>query len=541
MNRPRIARGDWNGFVAAAVNNLVQLLILIPLCLGPLGFSTELVFGRILPGVALSFLVGNLFYAWLARKQMRLTGRDDICALPYGISTPAIFAHIFLIMLPAKLMAEAQGLPEPERIAWQAGLMACFLGGIIELVGAFAAARLRRWVPRVALISTLGGVGLGFLGLAFIFQIMEAPLAGIPILFLSLTLLLRPFDLPTWMPATGIILLAGTALAWLTGAAPVTTLGLEPFALPGPHLPIPDLSFLVDAWIGAELATMLSVVLPISLLAVIASLQNIESAAAAGDAFPERPCLIVNGLGTLAASIFGSPFPTSIYIGHPAWKKMGARYHYSILNGLAITALCLSGLLTAVVWLVPVEAGITIIFWIGLIIVAQSFEASEQRHFPAAIIGMLPGIAAWVIVLASSLVAGLVTGPNGTAGLDAEFLQQQSAAGNFVAGGIALQQGFLLTAMLWSTMTVHILDREFLRGAVAAAIAAALAGIGLIHGYRLSNGGIVVDIPLLQKISEPGSSAWLAAPAEAGGYLIAAITFLLIHWTLRFQSTKKQG
>lgn len=160
--RPSITRrGDWNGFVAAAVNNRVQLLILIPLCLGPLGFSTELVFGRILPGVALSFLVGNLYYAWLAKQQMRLTGRDDICALPYGISTPAIFAHIFLIMLPAKLMAEAQGLADPERIAWQAGLMACFLGGVIELIGAFAAARLRRWVPRVALISTLGGVGLG--------------------------------------------------------------------------------------------------------------------------------------------------------------------------------------------------------------------------------------------------------------------------------------------------------------------------------------------------------------------------------------------
>lgn len=525
----RIEPGDWNGFLAAFINNLVQLLILVPLCLGPLGFSTELVFGRILPGVALSFLVGNLYYAWLAKRQMRLTGRDDICALPYGISTPAIFAHVFLIMLPAKLMAEAQGLADPERIAWQAGLMACFLGGCIELLGAFIAGGLRRWVPRVALISTLGGVGLGFLGLGFAFQIMEAPLAGIPILFLSLTLLLRPFALPTWLPAAGIILVAGTLLAWLTGAAPVTTLGLAPFALPGPHWPTPDLSFILDAWSGAELATMLSVVLPISLLAVIASLQNIESAAAAGDSFPERPCLIVNGLGTLGAALFGSPFPTSIYIGHPAWKKMGARVHYSVLNGVAIALLCLSGLFTAVVWLIPVEAGITIIFWIGLIIVAQSFETADKRHFPAAIIGLMPGLAAWVLVVVASLAAGMVADPGGQSGLHPDVLLQQSRSGNFIAGGIALQQGFLLTAMIWSSMTVYILDRRFLAAAVAALIAAGLSAVGLMHGYQLQNGGILVDIPILQKLNSPDTGSWLGAPAEVGGYLIAAGIFVAVH------------
>ena len=42
--------GDVEGFVAAFVNNLVQLLILAPLCTAVLGFSPELIYGRILPG-----------------------------------------------------------------------------------------------------------------------------------------------------------------------------------------------------------------------------------------------------------------------------------------------------------------------------------------------------------------------------------------------------------------------------------------------------------------------------------------------------------
>ena len=77
---------------------------------------------------------------------------------------------------------------------------------------------------------------------------------------------------------------------------------------------------------------------------------------------------------------------------------MGARSAYSIMNALTITALCLSGSLVAIVWLIPVEAGITIIFWIGLIITAQAFETTEPIHYPAAIIGIMPGIVAWFFV-----------------------------------------------------------------------------------------------------------------------------------------------
>jgi len=65
------SRGDGEGFVVAFVNNLVQLLILAPLCTGVLGFSPALIYGRILPGVAISFLVGNIFYAWQAVQLAR--------------------------------------------------------------------------------------------------------------------------------------------------------------------------------------------------------------------------------------------------------------------------------------------------------------------------------------------------------------------------------------------------------------------------------------------------------------------------------------
>src|SRR5215208_8393635 len=99
-----MVRGDVDGFFGLALDNLVQFLLIDALCRGVLGFPAELVYGRILPGAAISILVGNLAYALQARRLAERTGRTDVCALPYGINTVSLFAHVFLIMLPAKTL-----------------------------------------------------------------------------------------------------------------------------------------------------------------------------------------------------------------------------------------------------------------------------------------------------------------------------------------------------------------------------------------------------------------------------------------------------
>ena len=90
-------RGDIDGFFGLALDNLVQLLVIDALCRGVLGFPVELVYGRILPGAAVSLLVGNLYYARQALALARATGRTDVCALPYGINTVSLFAYVFQV------------------------------------------------------------------------------------------------------------------------------------------------------------------------------------------------------------------------------------------------------------------------------------------------------------------------------------------------------------------------------------------------------------------------------------------------------------
>src|SRR5690606_39081180 len=96
-----------------------------------------------------------------------------------GINTVSVFAHVFLVMLPAKLAATAAGAADPTMIAWQAGLVACFGSGLIELSGAFVAERLRRATPRAALLSTLSGVALGFISLGFLYRSFAHPIINL--------------------------------------------------------------------------------------------------------------------------------------------------------------------------------------------------------------------------------------------------------------------------------------------------------------------------------------------------------------------------
>ncbi len=371
------ARGDVDGFFGLALDNLVQLLLIDALCRGVIGMPPDLLYGRVLPGAAVSLLVGNLFYAWQAHQLATRAGRTDVCALPYGINTVSLFGHVFLVMLPAKLAAEAAGAADPVRIAWQAGLVACLGSGVIELCSAPVAERIRRATPRAALLSTLAGIALTFIALGFLFRAFARPIGGLTTLGIVLLVYFGRVRFRGGIPGGLVAVLVGALLAWAPGIAPV---GPPPVGT-GIHLPIPTLADLCAGLGGNHLLAYHSVIVPMGLFNVVGSLQNIESAEAAGDRFATAPSLAVNGLGSVAAACFGSCFPTTIYIGHPGWKAMGARAGYSVLNGAFATVVCLGGVLPHIAWAVPVDAGMAIVLWIGLVITAQAFQATPRTRF----------------------------------------------------------------------------------------------------------------------------------------------------------------
>ena len=90
---PYLVRGDLDGFFGLLIDNLVNLMLIVTLCSGLLGMPAALVFGRILPGAALSILLGNLFYAWQARRVARRLGRDGVGRGDIGIGAMVNVEH----------------------------------------------------------------------------------------------------------------------------------------------------------------------------------------------------------------------------------------------------------------------------------------------------------------------------------------------------------------------------------------------------------------------------------------------------------------
>jgi adenine/guanine/hypoxanthine permease len=498
-------RGDIDGFFGLFIDNLLQLMLIVVLCQVVCGFPATLLTQRILPGAAVSILLGNLFYTRQARQLMRKTGRNDITALPYGINTPSLFAYVFLIMGP--IYQETKN----ATLAWQVGLFACLLSGVMEIAGAFVGDWVRRYTPRAALLSALAGVALTFIAMGFVFQIFATPILALLPMMIILTSYASGIRFPWGLPGGLVAVLIGVGLAWVLRSVglPFFTPSPEPSDL-GLYPPVPVLGDLF-ALLTTPLAWQyLSVIFPMGLFNVVGSLQNLESAEAAGDRYDTKPSLLANGMGSIVAALCGSPFPTTIYIGHPAWKAMGARAGYSALNGVVIALLCLIGGVTLVLRVVPLEATLGILLWIGVLITAQAFQEVPKRHALAVTVGLIPSLAAWALLLVDTSVR--------KAGTTLFAVAPTFGSDLYIHGLIALSQGFLLSAMILAAMLVCIIERQFLRAAAWTAVAAVLSTTGIIHAYTLTPAGVQNYFGLV------------AAPHFALMYGLSAVLFCVLHF-----------
>ncbi len=151
--------GDWNAFFGFGTNILVNLLTMTGLLRFVLKMPDAIVFGRILPATGLMMCLSTIYYAWLAYRLAKKTGRTDVCALPSGISVPHMFIVTFVIMLPIALKTG-----DPIK-GWEAGLTWVFIQSFVLMAGGFIAPIIRRITPRAALLGTLAGVSVTFISM----------------------------------------------------------------------------------------------------------------------------------------------------------------------------------------------------------------------------------------------------------------------------------------------------------------------------------------------------------------------------------------
>ena len=463
MSSPRLFRaGDANAFFALMFDNVANLVILTAILVGGFHFPREIVLYRMVPGTAVGVLLGDVIYAAMARRLARRTGRGDVTAMPLGINAPSVFGMGFAVLGPAYLATGDAAL------TWKMGMAVTVLLGLFKTGLALGGNAVRRAVPRAALLGSIGGAGIALIGLLPLLKVLANPLVGFVAFGVILVTLLGRVRLPWGLPGAFVSVLLAMAVSSALSAAGFHALFAAGTAREagGLHLslPWPSLAFLG----GLSLAWgYLPIALPFAVATIVGGTDNTESAAAAGDEYDTRAILATEGLATLAAGLCGGVVESTPYIGHPAYKKMGAGAGYALATGLFVGLGGVFGYLPFLIDWIPAAAVAPILIYIGLEVLAQAFLATPPRHATAVSLAVLPSIAFLI-----SLEVGALLPSN--AALTGELAESVSTLK-------ILASGFIITALLWGAAAAELIDGRFLRSALFVFGAAALCLFGVIH------------------------------------------------------------
>ncbi|MFH0902535.1 MAG: MFS transporter [Pseudomonadota bacterium] len=494
-----LSAGDLNAFFGLALDNMTNLVILNGILCGVFGFPGEFVFRHMIPGTALGVLVGDLAYTWMAFRIARRTGRSSVTAMPLGLDTPSTIGVAFSILGPVYLASK------DPMVTWQVGMATMIFMGLVKLLLSFAGEWVRKSVPQAGLLGSIAGVGVALLGFLPLVTLFKLPIVGMVAFGIVLYSLVAKLRLPGNLPGAAVAVLVGAFLYYLLGA---TSLLGAPFHVPVPSWrftpPIPTLGF-VDGLPRA--LDFLPVAIPFGLLTIVGGINVTESARVAGDDYPTRDILLVEAIATLVAGLTGGVVQSTPYIGHPAYKAMGARAGYTLACGLFIGLGGALGYVSFIVDALPEAAVVPILIFVGLGIVSQTFEVCPKSHYPAIALALLPAIANLVLIKSGQILGNLR--------LDASALTGETKLDHAIT--IALGNGFILTAMLFGAIGAHLVDRKLLRTSVFLVISAVFSLFGVIHSV-LPEGGLYLPWKIGSDLP------WRIAI----GYLAFAVLILLL-------------
>jgi AGZA family xanthine/uracil permease-like MFS transporter len=481
VGRPKFwVTGDWNAFFGFGTNILVNVLVLTGLLRFVLKMPDALVFGRILPALGLMLALSTGYYAWLAWRLAARSGRNDVCALPSGISVPHMFVVTFVVMLP---ILSRTGDPVE---AWEAGLTWVFVQSFVLMAGGFIGPVIRKITPRAALLGSLAGIAITFISMKPAAEVFSTPVIGVVCFTIILANWFGGVRYFGGVPGGLVAIAAGTIIAWGSNAL---GLGyghlafdkvLGSFSNFGFSIPIPAIGHVFGGfkYIGVILVTAI----PFGIYDLIEALDNVESAAAAGDSFPTTRVLTADGVISLIGCCLGNPFINAVYIGHPGWKSMGGRIGYSAMTGVMILVLTWFGVIALMTTVIPVVAILPILLYIGMLIGSQAFQESPHRHAPAIVLALLPQLAEWAKTQIDNAL--------GAAGTSAATVGSAKLAqvGVLYDGLATLGGGATLAGIMLGAITVFIIDRQLEKAAAFALAGAVLTFFGFIHGEGVGIG-----------------------------------------------------
>jgi AGZA family xanthine/uracil permease-like MFS transporter len=464
---PLITMGDTNGIVYVFAGNLGTFILVAATLIG-FGWPTDLVFFRVMPGMAMGLMVSGLYYTWMAMRLAKKENRTDVTALPSGLSTPVAFLYLFGIIAPLQF---GLGLP-PEEV-WKAAMAACFLGGVIEACGAFMGPIIKKYLPRVAMLGTLAGIAILWIATKGLFEIYSLPVLGMPVLIIAILGLIGGYKLPKKIPPLVVSLVVGIALALAMGEAKIVLDGVGKF-----YAPKASISSIITGF--KYIMPYLNVIIPIEIYNFIETMDNVESAQAAGDNYNVGEAQFADGVATMIGALFGGVCPNTVWMGHPGLKQSGCRIGYAWVSGILFFLTAIFGFFALLYNLIPTVIVAIVFLWCALTITAQAFVDTPRRHAAAIGIAMLPHIANYAYTQISSTLMSV-----GVFAITPEVSQSLIDNGIIWKGIEALNYGAVLSGMMWAAIIAFVIDRNLKAAGNISFIAAAFTFFGILHSPLL--------------------------------------------------------
>ncbi len=500
-------KSDWNGFFGLFTNNLTNILTMAVLLSFVVGLPDNFVYGRILPAVGLAIFLASIYYSFMAYKLAKKTGRSDITALPSGSSVPHMFLIVFAVIGPVYWTTQ------DATLAWSAGLIWAAVEGLIEVLGVGIGTQVRKWLPRSAMLGALAGVSITYIALNPAFSVFYVPYIGLLSLAVVVLGFIGKVRMPFNLPVGLVAIILGIIMGWASGYMTLPNL-LNSFDNLGVYFPNLAITQLFDQEGLAAVAPVIIAAIPLGIYNFLETIDNVESASAAGDDYNTQEALAADGITTLVGVAFGSPFPTAVFIGHPGWKEAGARLGYAAATGLGVLLMTMLGIVPVLLNIVPLPALYPILLYIGVVITTQAFTSSEMKHAPAAVVAMIPWLAEWTQHAMDTAL--------GAAGTDAGTIGNQvlTDAGINYLGAANLGAGAIVVGMILGSIVAFSIDKKFLSAAITSLVAVVLTFFGVIHA--------------------PGSVGLLPNPGMTIGYALVALIMISYHFGW-FEKLKKGG
>jgi AGZA family xanthine/uracil permease-like MFS transporter len=210
------------------------------------------------------------------------------------------------------------------------------------------------------------------------------------------------------------------------------------------------------------------------------------------------------------------------YIGHPAYKAMGARSAYTLATALFVGAAGIFGYFDWIFFIIPKAVIFPILIFVGLEITAQSFHATPVRHYPAVAFACVPALAYLALLALNQVMPELGKSFADLRPPTQHWVQTVTV----LAGG----GGFIITSLLWGSALAHMIDGRVRPLVATLVLAAVFSWFGVIHS-PLPSSPILTPGAVIRQLEAEGrgpASVYQTPYHWSAAYLLMAVSLLAL-------------